>query len=680
MNNNGYNGLFTGSLKAEQAKNDLLVAEKLNAFVGQKRKEDEESSKAMAAMQAEIDKQTSELLTYDRKKINEIRNSSFGILKNQIAAHGGNLTRFRQNGGAAIMEQYKSSILNSDAHLNYVENKKNMATILELEKTGKAHLINPIDRANLDNYRRNKGGQITYTGQLMQVELPDGKNYDWNTNAPAYDILYHGDNKAKLMANYALSFPTLGQPTEQELISYVRSLYSVRGNNYQRGHEIRQMDQKDRSLSQEDRRIDLAERDQKFKEYISIEDLNLRKDDQLFNQEMKLMEIMNQNVLGNTKADGTSASPVETFSTNVANLNEVLDDGKTTIADWQSGKVWKKADTPEDQGGHAAESSEMAYTPFPKNLRSSNYGLANSGSAMQPNNARFINNFDSTAAAKAALNGKYQVENGVVKGIVTKNENFFGADGRVISTSAGSMYNFRSGSKPRDFKIKGVASVATFIDGNGKENIVMDEYGMFGGKNEKYTKKLNERVKAGATNVKMKQVVVLHSEDGELIYAPLNMNDVNVRQRYANENPSNNIQSERNTMRTTKVNQAKKRTEAQQQANLNKDTFISYLNDQASNKKIKQQTLTVAHQGRTAAVVSFYAALASQAQDPTMYAGFVDSNQFQKLVDEYNLYGLMKSNKSDQEVIRELQKLDKVNGPEFYDKWILAYQNFKNNK
>ena len=364
--NRGYAGLFASAHKNQMAKDNLVVAEQLSNFTDKKRKEEEENQAKVGLMQDEIKKQTDQLLGYDRKKLREIQTGALNTLKNQIAANGGDYSRFMNNGGRAILDNYKSSILNSDLYSNYQENQKNMQTILELEKKGMGHLINPVDRANMNAYQRNKGGKISYTGQMMQVELPDGRNYDWNTNAPVKHILYYNGNYTKIMENYRMSFPGLKQPpSTEDLYTYVRSQYSVRGTNWQRG-----ANERDFAASEDQRKIGNNQWDATFKENVFKDRRDFTEDgrryeldrqDRLYTEELNFQQKFNSamNNQDGTISNGIDKDAQESQVSNVGIINELIDDGNVSITDFRKPEFWNKVD-----GQLKERGSEMNYSKF----------------------------------------------------------------------------------------------------------------------------------------------------------------------------------------------------------------------------------------------------------------------------------------------------------------------------
>ena len=677
--NLGYQGLFSGSSKAEQSKQNLLVAEQLSQFNSKKRKEQEEDQMKVAAMQDEIRKQTDQLLGYDKKKLNEAKRNAFNIVRQQIAANGGDYSRFRANGGASVLENYKNSILNSDAMISYQENQKNMERILEMEKKGMGHLINPVDRANMQSYQRNKGGKITFTGQLMDVKLPDGKDYDWNTNAPVEDILRYDGNYTKIMNNYAMSFPHLKQPpSEEDLATYVKSMYSVRGTDYQRGFNIRDFNYNvgrdkvkdnqwqqtfDRGAYEFDTRLDW----EKEKDSLDREQSTLT-------LEAQLNAKTGMNPDGSSTSSEKGESPEESFITNVGHLNDVIDNRSISVADWKKG-IWDGV----KNGVYGQDMAEMQFSPF--NLKSGHWGWTGGGAKMSPAQAKFIKNINGRAAAIAALNGNYVVEGNVIKDVITKDTNFYGSNGEIISAKGSAMYNFRMGGSKRDFTIKGVASVGTFGEGDNK-TIIMNKTGTIYGNDDKYDKDVLARAKN--SKVKIEQMVVAQSPEGELIYIPFNSNDVQTRTRYANQPEANdNITKQRSAMQSRVNREINMNNKVSKQKQVDRDGFISLFNDDKSNNiiKTKSSILGVPNQPgkRMSLLASFYATMASQGGDLTLYSQAVQTDEFEKMIKEAGASAILKGAASDQQNIRALQKAVKdVSQNQFYENWIKNYQNLKN--
>ena len=688
--NSGYAGLFNGANLAQQSKDNLVVAEQLSNFTDKKRKEQEEDQAKVAAMQEEIKKQTDQLLGYDKKKLNEARKGAFSLIRNEIVANGGDYSRFMANGGRAILDNYKNSVLNSDAMISFQENQKNMSTILELEKKGMGHLINPVDRANMESYRRNKGGKITYTGQLMDIKLPDGKDYDWDTDVPAEDILRHDGNYTKIMNNYAMSFPHLKQPpSPQDLKTYVKSLYSVRGSDWSRGANQRDFNYKEKRDG-----IDDDYRERRFGWEVNVDNRDFKESNRRWDVEQEAKADAEKNSLleqmmkaNGMNADGTvtgskgSETPEESFVSNVGALNEYIDNSGITVAQWNKG-IWNDTNRPETQDGF----DDLKYGNF--NLKSDKYDSGPLSKNMSPKNAKFITNLNASAAASAALGDGF-VEGNKIKGVVTKDQNWFGSNGMILSGNTTTAYDFWRGKKPRDFNIKGVATVATYSDVKGNKNILMQKHNNFGGGvDTSYEKELSDRVKK--SKVKMEQMVVAQDPDsGELVYIPFDTNNSVVRTSYADkakgsDNITNQIKTYSN--KTKQKNDQKKKTE--NQLAVERETYQSFVNDTSSNNRIKTKSSIIGNPTkpglRIPLLSSFYATLASMGQDATIYSKSSQGQDFEdmlrKLDAKHDIHSKMKdSNYKNQEIIRILQRADSDgNQSEFYENWIKNYQNLNN--
>jgi hypothetical protein len=653
--NQGYSGLFHSNNSMEQAKDNLNVLQSLKTTIDNDRAKQEDAQARIAQMQEQIRKETDMLLTPDKIAIRNRARAQFRSIATQLQASGGKYTNFLASGGRALIEDYKSSILSSEDMANYQDNSKNMATILELEKTGKSHLINAVDRANLDKYRTNGGGKITYTGQMQEIDIPPSNEYDWDTDVPAINILKHKDNYLKIVGNYRKSFPNLGAPDERDLIEYVRSQYKQRGSNYQRGLAQAQFDENVRQYDL-NRKDKLAESEWDKQKWL-LE----------YNQKMSLASGGD----GSTAAGTAVAGSFEEES-QIANVNFVTNtlDGKSVTTDgFSRPDFWQKK-----IATLSKESSEMGYTPF--KLKGYGGALQNSivarglSNSYSPKNGMKITSINGEAAAKAVL-GADIVDRGMVRNLILKDQNWFSADGTKFSDNAAW---FRSGvNKPRDFKVEGVVSVGVIKDGSGKDVIMMDRYGTFGGLDKEYGKKLVANTKN--KNVKLSNVIALRDpSNNELVYVPFDTSSVPIQTAYSKNAPADVLTSQRKMSQNIYTKNEQIKETKRQSASSNKLFLEQVTNDPNAMHKVHKQAQinSVGAKNRTNLFMSFYVALTGMEGDPNQFANWVDSGQINKYIDQ-KVLDLMKQGASDQTIIQHIASKD----PNSYNKTF--YQNWINN-
>lgn len=183
----------------------------------------------------EIASKASEMLEPDRIKI---KNRSLELQKNIRAKieEYGSRRAFFENGGVALLSKYKSDLLTSTETLGYMDNKKNMESLMKIMADGKGHLISDLDKQKLDNYNAGIGdGKITYSGMKSEVIIPE-KYYDYQTEVPPETILK--SNYLAIYNNWLLDNPTMtglsGDNLKGELLAYTVKNHYGQGINMQR--------------------------------------------------------------------------------------------------------------------------------------------------------------------------------------------------------------------------------------------------------------------------------------------------------------------------------------------------------------------------------------------------------------------------------------------------------------
>lgn len=667
-NNSGYLGLFNANNKVQQSKDNLNILRDLSNQVDNHRKQEEESQARIAAIKEQIRKETDVLLTSDKNAIRNKARNQFKNIATQIQAYGGKYSTFLAQGGRALIEDYKSSILSSKEMGEYQENSQNMAKILELEKTGKGHLINAIDRANLERYRTNGGGKISYTGVMNEVEMPPSENWDWNTDVPAINILKHKDNYLKIYGNYIKSFPNLGEPKEADLIQYVKSQYAQRGSNWQRGHSADQLAQQDRHFN-----ANLQQRQYEFETESAF---------RLMDYEAKLNQFSGGD--GNTKAGSGGVEGAWKEESQVANVNQVTSmiDGKNlNYNSFSKGTFWdEKINT---IGG---EASEVGYTKWKMKGYAGQFQgsgtIKTLSGTYSPMNAMRIKSLDANAAAKAIF-GVDNVDKGMIRGIITNKSDFYGADGRKFSDNSRLFYDYLgAGSKARDFKIEAVVTVGTIKDGNSKDVILMDQYGTFGAKEQKYNRDI--KTAAADKNVKLQNMVVArHPKTNEIIYIPFEISNVDVQNAYATYAPSDVLTNQRIMANNASFKNKYTQEQTAKQASDNRLAIQSMMSDDQATAMIAKQGQMYSYGGsknRSKLVSAFYMALSGQEKDPSVFRDWVQSNQIGNVIATNDkVKKMISQGYSDEQVIQYLSQTDKSGGANdtMYKHWLSNLQYLK---
>ena len=95
------------------------------------------------------------------------------------------------------MSEYRNGVINSEEASQYIDNKKNMERILDMQSKGLGHLINPIDMYNLNQYHKNGEGKISFTGSLNEIEMLPPESVEWGEEITADKILSYKNNYTK---------------------------------------------------------------------------------------------------------------------------------------------------------------------------------------------------------------------------------------------------------------------------------------------------------------------------------------------------------------------------------------------------------------------------------------------------------------------------------------------------
>lgn len=235
----GYSGLYQENNQQQRTKNELGTLQMLSQQMKSDAAEKEQADLKEAAYQEQITKFADQLLAPDRDRINKQASVLSSMIKDHIKANGGDMTKFFQNGGHKVMSQYRQAVTGSKEAGVYMENKKNMERIVEMQMKGFGHLINKTDLYNLENYQNSGEGKITFTGMLNQIETPDLNNFDDGKTIDVNAILHHNQNYTKFLGNYKMTYPTAPfPPTEKELLGFVAQSHGdLKGTNWQKGFQ-----------------------------------------------------------------------------------------------------------------------------------------------------------------------------------------------------------------------------------------------------------------------------------------------------------------------------------------------------------------------------------------------------------------------------------------------------------
>lgn len=204
----------------------------LDQYVKQQRYEQEQAQLQEQRYYDNINEQAKNLLGYDQEKIQQRARKIQSSIQEKMKFYGGDKRKFMANGGHQILSKFESNVVNSPEFNTFKENQKNLTRIMDAQMKGFGHLITPQDIDSVKRYQENKGGTITYAGQMSEVDMPDPNNYDLGRDIPMSDILTHKDNYVKILGNYKMQNPENDNPSPEELMAFGYSMgYGTKGSN-----------------------------------------------------------------------------------------------------------------------------------------------------------------------------------------------------------------------------------------------------------------------------------------------------------------------------------------------------------------------------------------------------------------------------------------------------------------
>lgn len=644
----GYSGLYTNVNKRESAKQDLATLSVLNQEIKQQKAEKEQAQLKEQAYYEQISKFSDTLLAADRARINEKAKNMSSMIRNHLKQFGGDMTKFFENGGHKIMSDYKSSIINSEEASQYMDNKKNMERIIDMQQKGFGHLINPTDLFNLQNYQKNGGGKITFTGMLNEVKMPDPNFEIWGKEITPQRILHNEGNYAKFYANYKLTYPEAPEPSEKDLLMFVSQQHSdILGTNWQKPQQDYQ---NARSAYESDRNFAFdIHKDERNFEYGKYRDdmgdyqwqkgydLQLRK--QEFEEELSLIEMYakqggaqksSSSASGYLDSQGNPISKDDAAATNsfmydTDVVTQTMNNEVNTIADISSraSDIYKAqfgADVLLDNTEGYRDDSSLGTGGFWKN--DTMRGLFNDIHKLRGSKMVLTGQ---TAESALKNSGLFKMDNnGSITLDLSQNPDLFGAngvrikdwssDGRLTSGSNfGTGDNFADEISKTKFKIKGVVTGFTGKDKE-RNDILITDIGKHGDGNkfvvkDKDSKEWSDRNYDKNGKPLHGMFVVIQNEKGQTFYKPLN-NDL-----------EKSMMGQFAAMNVSKIKAGKKVAAQEADARINKMNQAGYIyrdlkRDAGSMSKIRQQVQIASGNPNTAkfdgAAISFYTHLKNQ--------------------------------------------------------------------
>jgi hypothetical protein len=235
----GLLGLTNNIKTTEGANRELSILESMDNRVRSDRAGEALAQKEEALMYERMYAMSDQMLEKDRNQINK----RISMAQDQVTRHmrdsGGSKKRFMEQGGLSAMDKISTDIMRSPEAVNYQENKKNLAKILEMKEKGLGHLLSPTDLESVEAYEKNpNGGKITYSGVMNEIEIPPSANFDYGTSIPLEKILSNGSNMLRIKANYAMVYPDREEPNYADIYRFAQVMgYGGTGSNTVRMRE-----------------------------------------------------------------------------------------------------------------------------------------------------------------------------------------------------------------------------------------------------------------------------------------------------------------------------------------------------------------------------------------------------------------------------------------------------------
>ncbi len=216
-----------GIVQRQQQDKELQTLERMNARIDRDRQMDARAAQEEKLYYDQIREESKNLLPADRKKIAERAKQIRSKSRELLEIYGGDKSKFMNNGGREMLNNYQDELLSSEEMIDFQENSKNLERILDAQRRGLGHLINRKDLRNLRNYDPEKGGNITYGGLLQEIEIDElRQNFNYDEQITYSAILNHKGNRALIESNFMMTYPDEGEgpngrPTEGQIRSFM---------------------------------------------------------------------------------------------------------------------------------------------------------------------------------------------------------------------------------------------------------------------------------------------------------------------------------------------------------------------------------------------------------------------------------------------------------------------------
>lgn len=567
----GYVGLYEANTRRQTAKEEFDILKSVINDVKSEREKEAQADLQEQMYYESISKFAENLLEEDRNAINRKARQMASSVRQHIRDSGGSVKKFFENGGHRMLGTYKSSIINSEEASEFIENKKNLEKILELQQKGLGHLINPKDLYNLKERQRNGSGRITYSGMLNEVDISKMANdYAYGEYIPSEDILNR--NYMAILGNYKSIYTTPGEPTREDLLTYVKATFGNRtGTNVNINNAAFQQEMQ---IAQYKTGVDQFNSQMQFNVDTHKDDVEMKNKQlelQLAQFELTKAKWYAQiyNLKGGEVDEDGNISYVDEEGNSVKVNPTDLKVGNDLI--YQTSYVETDIQNRQIKASEFSDSTTEGYEAFGINDA---FKMASRDDEESGFKALGTERYYSMAGAKVISSGQevenlfkknpnnipFKIdENGVIKGSdLKKNSGIFSSNGIEMKNIAKPDRFFNN----KTFKVEAVVFGAEVTLGNGQKRIIMDETNSEGyivpSNAEKNKQDKEKRYEGRNVSSNPLYIVLKDQQEGRILYQKL---DTDAKNRFISSSGiSKNQAKTKSVIDYEKINKGKHKT------------------------------------------------------------------------------------------------------------------------
>lgn len=502
----GLIGLTKNINTTEAAMRDLSVLERMDARIQHDKDREVAAQQQEALMYERVYQMSDQLLEKDRNRINKRLQMSQRLIGDHIRNAGGSKTNFMEQGGVSIINGITNDIMRSPEAVQYQENKKNLAKILEAKEKGLGHLLSPKDIKSLEDYENNPhGGPITYSGIMAEIEIPPSENFDYGSDIPYEKVMSYNSNMVKIMGNFELVHPDK-EPNMANMVAFMKEMgYGGTGSNTMK------------------LRLDA----QKAAAYAKSKKNSPTDKDKTPNSYLNQVNVLKSKIPGGlnlrTLNEEYGGDIIEYMRQNDSSIGKLYSN-KSSIMSRQRNLSEKGIDITDFGIG-----SNENPTIF-ENVFNDKVGLKNSYEILPHNKYQIAER-----AFEMETSG-LKMENGAITNFIPT-EDMFRMDGVQLTGNNQLDPDDHKG----NYKVLGVVTAlkAKSASDDGRYNLLINAYNDDGSLDEKSTQKLDEaygdnKKGIGGSEIKQTEVVALEGPNGDIFYKEIDISQPQIKTLFSN--------------------------------------------------------------------------------------------------------------------------------------------------